>query len=196
MAFSFQFVINARYGSPAVPLTFFFTLTIYLFYKGYQEANFLYVLLAYMALGFTMLMKGYPYLIIITLIIGVFLLFESKLNWKDYWQKIRFLRPWLGLPLAVLIGMSWIAYMYWTFGEEFYEVFMDETYRRAFTKKSSWKPFYYLEANIWGFLPYSITFYLALIWVLATKFSNFFNSKAFKTWFKLVWCDVDCFHCC
>ncbi|MEL6142642.1 MAG: phospholipid carrier-dependent glycosyltransferase, partial [Bacteroidota bacterium] len=39
MAFSFQFVINARYGSPAVPLTFFFTLTTFLFLKGYLQRS-------------------------------------------------------------------------------------------------------------------------------------------------------------
>ncbi len=186
MAFSFQFVINARYGAPAIPLTFLFTWTMYLFLKGYQHKQFSYILLAYLALGLTILMKGYPYLIIISLIIGVYLFFDSRFSFKTFWAKIVFLRPWLGLPLALAIGMSWISYMYIAYGDAFHEVFMEETYRRAFTRKTSLKPFFYLEANLWGFLPYALTLYLGLIYLIVNRFRNFLQQPVLKlgfSWF-------------
>ena len=186
MVFSFQFVINARYGSPAVPLTFFFTWTMYLFLKGYLQNRFGLILLAYIALGLTVLMKGYPYLIVISMIIGTYLLLDSQFRLKSFWSKIKFLKPWFGLPIALVIGMSWIAYMYWSYGDAFYEVFMDETFRRAFTRKSSLKPFFYLEANLWGFLPYSITFYFGLIYLMTTRFKDLLTKPALKfgfSWF-------------
>jgi len=55
MAFSFQFVINSRYASPEVPLTFFFTLTLYFFIIGYRRRKFFYILLSYISLGLVVL---------------------------------------------------------------------------------------------------------------------------------------------
>jgi len=186
MAFSFHFVINARYGSPAVPLTFFFSLTVYLFLKGYLQRSFIYVLLSYVALGFTILMKGYPYLIVISLIIGVYVLLDSHFRWRNFWTKIAWLKPWLGLPIALGIGMSWIIYMGLTYGQEFYEVFITETYGRAFTRKASLKPFFYLEANLWGFLAYSIPLFTGLGYLLVSQFRDLRTSPALRlgfSWF-------------
>ena len=186
VAFSFQFVINARYAAPAVPLTFFFSLTLYYFLKGIHQQKFGYVFLGYLALGVTMLTKGYPYLIIIALIAALYLWFQSNGKWSVFWKNIKFTRLWLGLPIAILIGMSWILYMYSTFGNAFYEVFMEETFRRAFTRENArLKPFFYLEANIWGFLPYSITLYFGLIYLLFTRFKGFKASRVLQ--FSLSW---------
>lgn len=186
MAFSFQFVINARYGSPAVPLTFFFTWTVYLFLKGYLKQKPRYYFFSYLALGLTILMKGYPYLIVISLIIGLFLFVESRYNFKAFWHKIKAIKPWYGLPVSFVIGMSWVFYMYLSYGTEFYEVFMDETFRRAFTRKSSFKPFYYLEVNLWGFLPYTLSFYLGFLVLAWKKFKGVFQEPVLKlglSWF-------------
>ena len=189
MAFSFQFVINARYGSPAVPLTFFFTLTVYFFLKAYHRQAINYLGLAYIALGLTMLMKGYPYLIVISLIIGLYVLLDTQFQWRNFWSKIAWLKPWLGLPLAIGIGMSWIIYMGLTYGQEFYEVFINETYGRAFTRKASLKPFFYFEANLWGFLPYSIPFFVGLGYLIFTRFRDFGASKSLRfgcSWFMVM----------
>ncbi len=186
VAFSFQFVINARYAAPAVPLTFFFTLTLYFFLKGIRQNNRGYLYMGYLALGLTILTKGYPYFIIISLIAGLFLWFQSEGNWSAFWKKIKFTQLWIGLPVALLIGMSWIIYMYVEYGSSFYEVFMEETFRRAFTRSNSrLKPFFYLEANIWGFLPYSLTFYFGLIYLIFTRFKGFKSSLLLQ--FSLSW---------
>ena len=170
MAFSFQFVINARYASPEVPLTFFFALTLYFFLRGYLRKDRLFVWLAYLALGLTMLTKGYPYLVIISLIIVVFLLLQAKFDLKKFSRTFTWLQPWWGLPLAALVGFSWILYMIGTQGQGFYEVFMDETFRRAFTRRESLRPMFYIVANIWGFLPFSLTFYFGLAYLVFNRF--------------------------
>ncbi len=179
MAFSFQFAINARYAAPAIPLTFFYTLTIYWFLVGYHKEKFSFILLAYIALGITILTKGYPYLIIIGAIIVFYILLDRKWEWKSFFKKLGFLRLYIGIPLALLIGMSWIIYMYIAYGQEFHEIFMMETFERAFTwENSGLKPFFYLEANIWGFLPYSLSFYIGVIYLLVKKFRGFWESHS------------------
>jgi 4-amino-4-deoxy-L-arabinose transferase-like glycosyltransferase len=174
MFFSFQFAINARYASPAVPLTFFFTWTVYLFVKAYLQNNRSTLILAYIALGLTMLMKGFPYLIIIVGIGGLFIVLNTQMKWKPMIKGIASLGAWWGIPLATLIGMSWITYMYIVAGSEFHEVFMNETFRRAF---NSDKPVfqlkdlgYYLDAIAWGFAPYSLTFYIGLVYLAVNRF--------------------------
>ncbi len=187
MTFAFQFAINARYAAPAISLTFFFTLTIYWFLKGYHREQFKYIFLSYIALGLAILTKGYPYLIIIGSIILFYILLDQKFRWKAFFKKLGFLRLYLGLPLAIVIGMTWIIYMYAAYGQEFWDVFMMETFDRAFTKKSEGlKPFFYLEANLWGFLPYSLTFYLGLIYLVISRLRGLYENKALKlgmAWF-------------
>ena len=46
MAASAQFIFVKQYASPEVPVTFFFTLTLYLFIKGYKTENYKYLLWA------------------------------------------------------------------------------------------------------------------------------------------------------
>jgi 4-amino-4-deoxy-L-arabinose transferase-like glycosyltransferase len=58
MALSFQFIMNSRYASPEIPLLFFFTLTLYLFLKGYKENRLLYIFFSYISFGLTVLTKG------------------------------------------------------------------------------------------------------------------------------------------
>ncbi len=187
MTFAFQFAINARYAAPAISLTFFFTLTIYYFLKGYHRNQFKYILFAYIALGVTILTKGYPYLIIIGAIIVFYILLDQRFKWKPFFKKLGFLRLYIGLPISIIIGMTWIIYMYATYGQDFWDIFMMETFERAFTRENEGlKPFFYLEANIWGFLPYSLTFYFGLIFLMIHRFKGFFENKALvigSAWF-------------
>lgn len=186
MMFSFQFVINARYASPAVTLTFFMTLTLFWFLKAYQERNNGYLWLSYLALGLTVLTKGYPYIIVITGIILVYLLFEVRYDWRRFFGEVWRLHPVPGLLLAIAIGMSWPLYSYLKFGDTFYQVFMDETARRALSEDNRLQPFFYLEANTWGFIPYSLTFYLGLGYLIATRFRGFLANRVLTfgfSWF-------------
>ncbi len=168
MAFSFQFVINSRYASPEIPLTFFFTLTLYLFLIGYKRKKWLYILFSYISLGLTVLTKGYPYIIVIGGIVIFYLLIESNFKWKEFWEKFKFLKVHIGLPVLLVVGFSWYVYMYQKFGQSFLDVTMEETVKRALGKKST-DYFFYLKVILWGFLPYSLTFYYFFIRSLKEK---------------------------
>ncbi|NVJ48483.1 MAG: glycosyltransferase family 39 protein, partial [Cytophagia bacterium] len=167
MAFSLQLLAVKQYASPEMPLTFFFTLTMYWFLKGYQNERFNYILLSYLALGLTVLTKGYPYIIVIGGIIGSYILWDNWGHWKQLLKKVGFLRLHIGIPLVTLIGLSWIIYMYIQDGQEFWTVYKRETFDRAFTRESNGlKPFFYWEVMTWTIIPYSITFFFALIYWL------------------------------
>ena len=188
LTFSFQFAINARYGTPELVLTFFFTLSLYWFLRAFHQNNTWLLLGSYTALGLAILTKGYPYLIIIGAIVLSYLLADARAGDRQWRQRLSFLRLYWGLPLALGIGMSWVGYMWWHYGSEFQDVFLRETVHRAFTRKSSFKPFYYLEASTWGFLPYSLIFFGALIWLAAKRFRYFWTSKILRI--GLIWFGV------
>ncbi len=161
MAFSFQFIINSRYASPEIPLTFFFTMTLYFFIVGYKRNSFKYILLSYISLGFTVLTKGYPYIVVIGGIVLVYLFIESNFSWRVFWEKFKFLKVHIGIPVLLVIGFSWYVYMYLKFGNTFLDVTLEETVKRAVGKKTKgfFDYFFYLVVILWGFLPYSLTFY-------------------------------------
>ena len=167
MAFSLQFVANTRYASPEVPLTFFFLLTLYLFLKWYKtnQAKFLY--LSYIALGLTVLTKGFPYIIVIGGIITVFLFIEANFKIKEWWNKFLKLKVWIGLPIVIVIGFWWYVYSYLKYGDLFWNVYYKETLGRAFGNKHKLLTFksltYYFNVILWGFLPYSLTAYFVVI---------------------------------
>lgn len=171
MSFSLQLLAVKQYASPEMPLTFFFTLTLYWFYRGYKDQRFKYLLYAYFALGLTVLTKGYPYLIVIGGIIGAYVLWDSQLNLKILWQKVKALKLHIGLPIVLVVGLSWIIYMYLKDGQEFWAVYKRETFERAFTRKSNGlKPFFYLEVMSWSILPYSLAcIYVICYWVKRSR---------------------------
>lgn len=172
MALSFQFIMNSRYASPEVPLLFFFTLTLYLFLKGYKDNRFLYIFFSYISFGLTVLTKGYPYIFIIAGIIGLYTLMESNFNLKKWFSKIWQLKPYIGIPIVLLIGLSWLFYMHFKFGSMFWKVYNEETIKKAFEGKLKFSDlFFYITVILWGFLPYSLVFYF-----------SFLNS--YKRWFK------------
>jgi 4-amino-4-deoxy-L-arabinose transferase-like glycosyltransferase len=172
MALSFQFIMNSRYASPEIPLLFFFTLTLYLFLKGYKENRFLYIFFSYISFGLTVLTKGYPYIFIIAGIIGLYILIESNFNIKQWLLKIWQIKLYVGIPIVFLIGLSWLLYMHFKFGSIFWKVYNEETIKRAFEGKLKFSDlFFYIIVILWGFLPYSLVFYF-----------SFLNS--YKRWFK------------
>ncbi len=169
--FSIQFFINSRYASPEIPLTFFFTLTLYLFLVGYKTKKWIYIYFSYIALSLTILTKGYPYLIIIGAIVIAYLLLENNFRFKGFVEDFLFLRVHLGIPIVIVIGFSWFIYMYVKFGNQFLDVYMEETLKRAISKKSKgFKDlFFYIYVVLWGFLPYSLVFYYGLFYSLREK---------------------------
>ena len=171
MALSLQFMINSRYATPEVPLTFFFTLTLYWFAKGYKHNNFRYLFLSYVALGLTILTKGYPYLIVIGGIIIVYLFIDAEYNFRRFLTKLKDLRLHIGLPLTLAIGFSWVVYSYIKFGEAFLNVLDMETMERAFGYETNWlsELFFFPGVIGWGFLPYSVIFYVAIIYYFRKK---------------------------
>jgi len=184
MAFSFQFVINSRYASPEVPLTFFFTLTLYFFIIGYRRRKFFYILLSYISLGLVVLTKGFPYIAVIGGIVIVYLLFENSFRMKDFLKDLKFIHLEIGLPLIFVIGFSWYIYMYLKFGSSFVETTLEETIKRAVGKKSKGISdlFFYVVVILWGFLPYSLFFYYGI--------GKFFKERRKELLFPVVWFGV------
>lgn len=181
MAFSFQFVINSRYASPEIPLTFFFTLTLYFFIVGYKRRKFLYILLSYVSLGLVVLTKGFPYIAVIGGIVIFYILFENSFDMKKIWKEIRFIRMEIGLPLVFIIGFSWYLYMYIKFGSSFLQTTLEETIHRAIGKKSKGISdlFFYVVVILWGFLPYSLFFYYSI--------AKYFKDRKRELLFPVVW---------
>ncbi|WP_421978275.1 ArnT family glycosyltransferase [Roseivirga seohaensis] len=163
MAVSVQLIAVKQYASPEVPLTFFFTLTMYWFIRAYTENKNKYYYLAYVALGLTVLTKGYPYIIVIGGIIGFYLLLDSQFNLKVWFKKLLQIKLHIGIPIVLVIGLSWVIYMYFTYGQDFWRIFQHETFERAFTRdEKSMRPFFYVEVISWTILPYSLAFFVAL----------------------------------
>ncbi|MFT7380685.1 MAG: 4-amino-4-deoxy-L-arabinose transferase-like glycosyltransferase, partial [Roseivirga sp.] len=108
MAVSVQLMAVKQYASPEIPLTFFFTLTLYWFIKAYHDEKTKYYYLSYVALGLTVLTKGYPYIVIIAGIIGFYTLIENSFNIKSSIKKISQFKLHYGIPIVLIIGLSWV----------------------------------------------------------------------------------------
>lgn len=167
MAFTIQLLAVKQYASPEMPLTFFFTATMHYFYRGYQENKRKFLLISYTLLGLTVLTKGFPYYIVIGGIIALFVLTNGPLKWSRIRTDTISLRLHWGIPLMLVVGLSWIIFMYLKEGDAFWSVYYRETFERALTKKTSGpKPFFYFEVIGWSIAPYSIALLYALIrWV-------------------------------
>ena len=164
MAFSVQLLAVKQYASPEMPLTFFFTLTMYYFIKGFDLRKSKYMFLAFVMLGLTVLTKGFPYIIVIGGIIGLYTLVKGPLNWNRIWKDIKLLNLHIGIPVTLLIGLSWVIFMYLKDGAEFWEIYYRETFGRALNKKTNGaKPFFYLEVISWSIIPYSLVFVYSFV---------------------------------
>lgn len=166
MAVSLQFVWLKHYASPEIPLTFFFTLTLYLFLLGNKTGKMRYLTGGYIACGLTVLTKGYPYYLIIGAIIFLYLLQSSRFQWSALRQSVQKIHWQIGLPLMLIIGSSWLIYAYFVHQDVFLETLHFETTQRAFgqNNQSSWlrNLFFYPEVILWCFFPFSLILYLAV----------------------------------
>lgn len=169
-ALGLQLLAVKQYASPEVPLTFFFTLTMYWFYVAYTERSTKTLMLSYVALGLTVLTKGFPYIIVIGGIIGFFLLLKHWNNWRSLLKELIWLKLPLGLIFVGAIGLSWVIYMYISNGEAFWEVYYRETFGRALEKKSNGlKPFFYVGVIAWSIIPYSLSFFYGIYYWIKNR---------------------------
>lgn len=165
MALGLQLLAVKQYASPEVPLTYFFTLTMYWFYRGYEDRSNKYLMLSYVALGLTVLTKGFPYIIVIGGIIGFYILLKNRGHWKQLWKDILFLKLPIGLLIVGAIGLSWVIFMYLKDGQAFWDIYYTETFGRALEKKSNgMKPFFYVGVLSWTIVPYSLTFFYSIFY--------------------------------
>jgi 4-amino-4-deoxy-L-arabinose transferase-like glycosyltransferase len=172
MAFSVQLLAVKQYASPEVPLTFFFTACMYYFIRGYQQNRPRLLYLSYLLLGLSVLTKGFPYIIVTGAIVGLYILFNGPFTLKRLKDDILRLKLHIGVPVFLLVGLSWIIFMYLKDGQSFWEVYYRETFGRAFTKETNGlKPFFYIEVISWSILPYSLAFFFAFIYIVRKKVS-------------------------
>lgn len=164
-ALSPLFLSNTRYATPEVPLAFFFTLTMYLFIKAYQEKSLKHWLAFYISWGVTVLTKGYPYFVVVGGIMAIYLFVEHNFKVKSLLKSLPKYGVYWGFPLAIILGMSWIAYSYLKFGDDFLRILSMETYERAFSYQSNFfeEIFFFPSVVLWGFLPYSFVFFYFMV---------------------------------
>ncbi len=168
MALSFQFVANSTYASPEVPLCFFFSLSLYLFYVGFEDRRLGALLAAYFALGATVLTKGFPFVVLFGAVVCAYLFFRAReIGVK---QVVSSSKLPAGLLLSAALSFWWYAYAHSRFGDAFVNVQTRETWTRAFSEKafSFGDLFFYPGVIAWGFLPYSILFFFAVVHALRT----------------------------
>jgi len=159
------FLSNTRYATPEVPLAFFFTFTMYLFIKAYQAKEIKHWLAFYVAWGFTVLTKGYPYFVLVGGIMMVYLFVEHNFKIKTLFKALPKYGVYWGYPLAFVIGMSWIAYSYIKFGDDFLRILNMETFERAFTYQANLfeEILFFPSVILWGFLPYSFVLFYVVV---------------------------------
>ncbi len=151
---SFLFVANSRYASPEVVLTFFITLTLYLWLKGYRKKNDLITLLSFVSSAMAVLTKGPVGFVMPALIVFVYLLITDR---KEILRPIYY----IGSLLTLVLSGWWYLYQLFENGEVFTEVFFKENIKRVYGLEAD--PFYQYFIDIpVSFLPYSFLVYLAL----------------------------------
>jgi 4-amino-4-deoxy-L-arabinose transferase-like glycosyltransferase len=115
IATSGSFYWFARRVSMDVPMTFFTTLSIFLFYAGYQQKQrrILFYSLAYVAMALGGLLKTYPGWFIPVLVIGAYFLIRKE--WKFFFDPGHI---W-GVSLFILIVGGWLSLAYLEGGKDY-----------------------------------------------------------------------------
>jgi 4-amino-4-deoxy-L-arabinose transferase-like glycosyltransferase len=182
------FLSNTRYSTPEIPLAFFFTLTLYQFLRAYNNKKTISWLLFYIYWGLTVLTKGYPYYVVIGGIVVVYLFIIHDFKLKPLLKETINCKIFWGVPLALALGLSWVAYSYLKFGEDFLYILNQETYERAFTYEAGGffeELFFFPSVILWGFLPFSFIFYWSFVKYVKSRES--IKKHAFAlSWFVVI----------
>ena len=157
LSLSVQFFANSQYASPEVPFTFFITLSLYLWLLYYKRGYLFLLPLAFFASSLAMLVKGPAGFVLPAGIVFIYLLLKDP-------RELLKLRYYILSVLALLLGLWWQAYQIFTKGSLFWEVFYKENLKRIY-HGSEPIYFYLADLNV-SFLPYSLIFFPAFLWVV------------------------------
>ncbi len=157
LSLSVQFFANSQYASPEVPFTFFITLSLYLWLLYYKRGYLFLLPLAFFASSLAMLVKGPAGFVLPAGTVFIYLLLKDP-------RELLKLRYYILSVLALLLGLWWQAYQILTKGGLFWEVFYRENLKRVY-HGSEPIYFYLVDLNV-SFLPYSLIFFPALLWVV------------------------------
>jgi len=185
LASSGSFYWFARRVSMDVPMTFFVTLSIFLFYTGYQreDRRTLFYSLAYVAMALGGLLKTYPGWFIPALVIGAYFLIRKE--WKFFFDPAHI---W-GVSLFILIVGGWLSLAYLEGGKDYVVgLLIQQTAALAF------KTSYYSHSFLFffwtfpsEFLPWIFFLPLAIIFCLKEKEKNE-NFFFLLSWIIAVFC--------
>ncbi|RMH80855.1 MAG: glycosyltransferase family 39 protein [Acidobacteria bacterium] len=157
LTLSLQFFANSNYASPEVPFTFFITLSLYLWILYHGRRKIIFLIFAFLSSSLAILVKGPAGFVIPAGVVFFYLLLTDP-------RELLRLRYYILSILALLLGMWWHAYQLINNRELFLEVFYRENIKRIYAGD---EPFYFylLDLNV-SFLPYSLFFLPAILWVM------------------------------
>lgn len=179
LATSLVFLDQARWAQTYMLSTFFATLSIALFFRGYQTAGNRTVsyLLMYVAVGLGVLTMGPVNLAIPAIVVFVYLAVMRDL------KHIKQLRLIWGILLFLAVTLPW--YLWVSLDSDYgYELLISTNISRYFTALHHPQPFYYYLKDLpWAFAPWSV--FLPGAFVLA--FSQRSDEDRRQLKFLLVW---------
>jgi len=183
LATSLEYIIYARYVIFDATLTFFFSVSLYLFYLYFREKNKCYLFISYISMGLGCLTKGPVALILPILISFIFLLFHY-----NFIKSIKLLYLHLGLPVVFFINLPWylmVEHAYPGFSSNF--LLHENILRFLTTEHHRTGPIvYYIPVFLAGFFPWSIYFCLCI----AKKIKSIWKNKDKIQFFSLLWLGI------
>lgn len=180
LATSILFLQYGRWAQTNMLSTFFATLAIFLFYRGYEDAGkrtFSYILM-YIAVGLGVLTMGPVNLAIPALAVFFYLVVN-----KDIKHIIKMKLEW-GIPLLLLITLPWYVLVSLQDGYGFDLLIRTNLSRYFDTGVGHIRPFYYYIKDLpWAFFPWSL--FLPSAFILAFSKRSKEDRKTLK--FLLTW---------
>jgi 4-amino-4-deoxy-L-arabinose transferase-like glycosyltransferase len=158
LSLSFQFISNARYTSPEAPFTFFITLTLFLWLKGYSEGKDRYIYGAFLASSMAVLTKGPAGYILPAMVVFIYLLLIDR-------REILRVKYYIGTLGVFLLSGWWFVYQFLENRDEFLSVFVKENIKRVYGLQEDPIYFYLIDINV-SFLPYSFLIFPAMLWLV------------------------------
>ncbi len=160
---SMHMAIQFHLAVPDPYLIFFFTLSVFAFYRAYfeQKPAFLYVM--YAAIGLGMMAKGPVALVLAGAVIFFTLLVSKEFNWKN----ILYLKPFTGIVIIALITLPWyVAVAVQTEGEWTSKFFLKQNVGRYLqTMEGHGGPFLLIPLYVLlGLFPFSVFLIQACHW--------------------------------
>lgn len=179
LATNILFLNHARWAQTYVLSTFFASLAIYLFFRGYRAADkrTISYLLMYAAVGLGVLTMGPVNLAIPGLVIFFYLIVMKDL------KHILNMRIVLGILIFLAITLPW--YVLVSLKSEYgFELLISTNILRYFTALHHAQPFYYYFKDLpWAFFPWSL--FLPSAFLLAFSYRSKEDYKSLR--FILVW---------